>query len=136
MVAESATSPDPPTLIYDGECRVCSLFAGLVGLADFRRVLRVLPFQSRAARNLLRGWTRDEMARAVHLVMPDSRVFSAGEALHWTLALLPVIGPVQRHFFSSRKLRLLVDALYGAGRAVRGVTRCASPRTALGQSPR
>lgn len=126
MVATGATGSSLPTLIYDGECRVCTLFSGLLELADLRKILRVLPYQSGIARELLRGWTQDEIAKAVHLVMPDGRVYHAGEAFLWTIALLTRVGPGQRRFLTSRTVTRIVGALYGIGVAIRGLTRCAS----------
>ncbi|MEE9237194.1 MAG: DCC1-like thiol-disulfide oxidoreductase family protein [Thermoplasmata archaeon] len=115
------------TLLYDGDCGVCTVFARLIAMADFRHQLGILPFQDRGARHLLEGWTQAQIERSTHFVTPDGRVYSGQKALHHTLSLLPIIGPAHLRLGSSSFVIRLEGALYNVGKALRNQMKCAPP---------
>jgi len=79
---------DVPTLIYDGECGFCRRSMEMVRRWDREHRLEYVPFQDerRVARC---GVPLPALAAAMHLVMPDGRVFAGADAAPEILRLLP-----------------------------------------------
>jgi predicted DCC family thiol-disulfide oxidoreductase YuxK len=73
-----------PTLIYDGECGLCRQAVERLTRWDREHVLRFVPFQDGP------GVARFEIAPpALHLVLPDGRVYAGADAVPELLRLLP-----------------------------------------------
>jgi predicted DCC family thiol-disulfide oxidoreductase YuxK len=79
---------DGPTLIYDGECGLCRQAVELLHRWDREHVLRFVPFQDEAAVAAF-GIALPALAAAMHLVLPDGRVFAGADAAPELLRLLP-----------------------------------------------
>lgn len=79
--------PDRATLIYDGECGFCRTSADLVRRWDRAHRLTLLPFQDQA-RVAAFGIPLPALAAAMHLVLPDGRVFAGADAAPEILRLL------------------------------------------------
>ena len=77
-----------PTLIYDGECGFCRESVGLVRRWDRERRLAIVPFQDQE-RVAAFGIPLTALAAAMHLVLPDGRVFAGADAAPELLRLLP-----------------------------------------------
>jgi len=77
-----------PTLIYDGECGMCSDAVALLRRWDREHVLRFVPFQDEAAVARF-GIALPALAAAMHLVLPDGRVLAGADAVPELLRLLP-----------------------------------------------
>jgi predicted DCC family thiol-disulfide oxidoreductase YuxK len=77
-----------PTLIYDGECGLCSEAVALLRRWDREHVLRYVPFQDGAAVTRF-GIALPALAGAMHLVFSDGRVFAGADAAPEILRLLP-----------------------------------------------
>src|SRR5882672_9085420 len=84
----SLTDLSEPTLIYDGECGICRTSVELVRRWDREHVLRVVPFQDAAAVARF-GIALPALAAAMHLVLPDGRVYAGADAAPEILKLLP-----------------------------------------------
>jgi predicted DCC family thiol-disulfide oxidoreductase YuxK len=80
--------PDRPTLIYDGECAFCRQSVDVVQRWDREHRLAVLPFQDRVRVGAF-GIPLPALAAAMHLVLPDGRVFAGADAAPEILRLLP-----------------------------------------------
>ena len=80
--------PNRPTLIYDGECGFCRESVELVLRWDREHRLAVIPFQEEA-RVAAFGIPLTALAAAMHLVLPDGRVFAGADAAPELLRLLP-----------------------------------------------
>lgn len=83
-----AERPLQPTLIYDGECGFCRTAVDRVRRWDREHRLAVLPFQDRRRVAAL-GIPLPALAAAMHLVLPDRRVFAGADAVPEILRLLP-----------------------------------------------
>ncbi|MEE9268270.1 MAG: DCC1-like thiol-disulfide oxidoreductase family protein [Thermoplasmata archaeon] len=125
MISERSRSP---TLLFDGECRVCRTFAGFVYLWGRPRGLRVLPFQEKEARSLLVALTDEEVRRSAHLVLEDGEVLSGRRAFPALLDRLPALGALHRRLGNRFIFPRLVRALYDAGVTLRGALRCTTAR--------
>jgi len=77
-----------PTVIYDGECGMCSDAVALLRRWDREHVLRFVPFQDGAAVARF-GIALPALAAAMHLVFPDGRVYAGADAAPELLRLLP-----------------------------------------------
>lgn len=77
-----------PTVIYDGECGICRRSVELLRRWDREQVLRFVPFQDEAAVARFRI-ALPALAAAMHLVLPDGRVFAGADAAPELLRLLP-----------------------------------------------
>ena len=77
-----------PTLIYDGECGFCRESVGLVRRWDREHRLAIVPFQDQE-RVAAFGIPLTALAAAMHLVLPDGRVFAGADAAPELLRLLP-----------------------------------------------
>jgi predicted DCC family thiol-disulfide oxidoreductase YuxK len=84
----SSMRPDGPTLIYDGACGMCRDAVRLLRRWDRDGTLRYVPFQDEAAVNRF-GIPLPALAAAMHLVLPDGRVFAGADAAPEILRLLP-----------------------------------------------
>ena len=78
----------PPTVIYDGECGLCSEAVALLRRWDREHVLRFVPFQDGAAVARF-GIALPALAAAMHLVFADGRVYAGADAAPELLRLLP-----------------------------------------------
>jgi len=77
-----------PTLIYDGECGFCRQAVELIRRWDREQVLRFVPFQDGAAVARF-GIGLTALAAAMHLVLPDGRVYAGADAAPEVLRLMP-----------------------------------------------
>lgn len=84
MAAEAKS----PTLIYDGECGFCNQAVALLRRWDREQVLRFVPFQDGAAVARF-GIALPALAAAMHLILPDGRVYAGADAAPELLRLLP-----------------------------------------------
>lgn len=79
---------ETPALIYDGECGLCRRAVALVRRWDRERRLRYIPFQDEEATREF-GLALPALAAAMHLVLPDGRVFAGADAVPELGRLLP-----------------------------------------------
>jgi len=77
-----------PTLIYDGECGFCRSSVDLARSWDREHRLDTVPFQDQE-RVAAFGIPLPALAAAMHLVLPDGRVFAGADAVPEILRLLP-----------------------------------------------
>jgi predicted DCC family thiol-disulfide oxidoreductase YuxK len=77
-----------PTLIYDGECGICRQAVALLQRWDREHVLRFVPFQDGPAVARF-GIGLPTLAAAMHLILPDRRVYAGADAIPELLRLLP-----------------------------------------------
>jgi predicted DCC family thiol-disulfide oxidoreductase YuxK len=83
-----------PTLIYDGECDLCRRAVARLREWDRGNRIVVAAFQDRATMNRLAARfpampELPALAAAMHLILPDGRVFAGADAIPELLNLLP-----------------------------------------------
>jgi predicted DCC family thiol-disulfide oxidoreductase YuxK len=78
-----------PTLIFDGECGICREAVAILKRWDREHVLRFVPFQDGAAVARF-GIALPALAAAMHLILPDGRVYTGADAVPQLLRLFPV----------------------------------------------
>ena len=81
-------APERPILVYDGSCGLCTDAARLVRGWDRAGRLDVVPFQDEA-RVAGFGITVPAYAAAMHLLMPDGRVYAGADAVPPLVRMLP-----------------------------------------------
>ncbi|MPZ23946.1 MAG: DUF393 domain-containing protein [Dehalococcoidia bacterium] len=79
-------------LLYDDDCRFCRACVDLVGAWDRRGRLALLPFSDAEAREALSRVDEELRDRSMHIVRPDGRIESAGDAMVGLLDALPGAG--------------------------------------------
>src|SRR6266545_868047 len=84
----AVAEPKRPTLIYDGECAMCRQAVELLRRWDREHVLHFVPFQDEAAVARFRI-ALPALAAAMHLILPDGRVYPGADAVPELLRLLP-----------------------------------------------
>ena len=77
-----------PTLIYDGACGICQQAVALLKRWDREHVLRFVPFQDEVAVARF-GVALPALAAAMHLILPDGRVYAGADAVPELLRRLP-----------------------------------------------
>ncbi len=105
-----------PTLIFDGECGICQQAVAILKRWDREHVLHYVPFQDEAAVRRF-GIALPALAAAMHLILPDGRVFTGADAApellrlfsgkRWLAPLfrLPGVLPVARRIYAWIALR-------------------------------
>ena len=123
------------TLLFDGECRICSAFARGVRMIDVRRNLRVRPIQESGP--LLAAVPESVRLGAAHVVGPDGRVSSGAEAMPALVAAL-LDGPrLEGRLRGSEVSMAALDRAYRLMVELRGRLTCATPAPAsAGRNPR
>ena len=81
-------APERPTLVYDGSCGLCTDAAALVRRWDRDRRIDVVPFQDEALVARF-GIALPAYAAAMHLVLPDGRVYVGADAAPPLVRMLP-----------------------------------------------
>src|SRR5712691_6845311 len=82
------TLPERPTLIYDGECGMCRALVARLAAWDREHRIALVPFQDEAAVARF-GIALPALAAAMHLVLPDGRVYAGADAVPELGRLLP-----------------------------------------------
>ncbi|MGH7520133.1 MAG: thiol-disulfide oxidoreductase DCC family protein [Gemmatimonadales bacterium] len=77
-----------PTLIFDGECGICQQAVAILKRWDREHTLRHVPFQDGAAVARF-GIALPALAAAMHLILPDGRVYTGADAVPQLLRLFP-----------------------------------------------
>ncbi len=115
-----------PTLIYDGECGFCRDTVERVSAWDRHRRLEFVPFQDEARMQQF-GIPLPALAAAMHLVLPDGRVFAGADAAPEVLRLLPGKGWLAS-LFAVPGVRPIARRVYaGIARRRRCLVRGVSP---------
>ncbi len=116
------------TLLFDGECGICRIFARVVSWWGRSRGIRVLPFQHHEGRRLLVGLKDKEVLRSAHLVFAGGEVLSGPAAFPALLDQLPALGALHRRLGNRFLVPRLTRGLYDVAVALRGAVQCASAR--------
>ncbi len=98
-------------LLFDRDCGICSASARWIHVLDLRFRIRVRAIQG--SRDLLMKIPEDRLLDAVHVVGPDGRVSSGGEALPTLIEALPMGLGFGRLLRGSAPLMTVVHRSYG-----------------------
>lgn len=108
-------------LLYDGDCRLCSASARWVSAVDVHGRIRIRPIQ--ASRELLPG-SGDDILDAMHVVAPDGRVWTGGEAVPAILAALSGARAIEPLLRASPAATSAMHVLYSLMVELRGHLTC------------
>jgi predicted DCC family thiol-disulfide oxidoreductase YuxK len=78
-----------PTLLYDDDCGFCRWFADRIRRWDRAGALTFTSIQGAQGQELLRSVPPELRLATMHVVSPDGRVWSGGEAVRELLRILP-----------------------------------------------
>ncbi len=109
------------TLIFDGSCPICSGTVRWISENEIEGSFEMLPCQAEGMREQFPGVEPDECMKAMHLVLPDGKIFVGEKALPEIftrlrryrfaapLFRLPGAGPLSRiayRWFAERRYRI------------------------------
>lgn len=124
-------SERPYTLVYDGDCRICTRSVDLVSSWDRRGAVEIVPFQRGGVRERFPWIPEESFRQAMQLVGPENETWSGAAAAERLVRLLPGGRPLGC-LFALPFARPLADRVYrfvarnryrlGCG------THCARPR--------
>ena len=98
-----------PVLVYDGHCRFCRQQASRLAVGSGGRI-RLESFHDPAVLEL-HGITREAAEEAVHLVMPDGKIFSGASAVARAIRLNPIFSWLS-YFYEIPGIKQTADAAY------------------------
>jgi predicted DCC family thiol-disulfide oxidoreductase YuxK len=105
------TAPERPTLIYDGECGLCRALTARLAAWDREHRIVLVPFQDQDAVGRF-GIALPALAAAMHLGLPDGRVFAGADAVPEILRLVPAPRRWLRVLFGVPGARPLARRVY------------------------
>jgi len=120
-------------LLYDGTCRICTHVARWVGRIDVRARILVEPIQE--SRDVVRGIPDKVLVSAYHMVSPDGRVTSGGDAVPVLLQALPLGGGLGRLVADSASLMRVAHRGYDLAARFRGALMCVAPASTPSPAP-
>lgn len=113
----------PYTLLFDKDCRICSVAAHALHLLDVRRSLEIQPIQD--AERLLAAVPAATWFDGAHVVAPDGSVTSGPEAMPSIVAALFAGPGMERRLRRSHTSMTILRGAYGLMTEVRGRLSCA-----------
>lgn len=77
------------TLVYDGDCRVCTRIAGLVRQWDTRGDIDITPSQATGVPARFPWISAQQYAESIQLIAPDHTTWQGAAAVEQLLTILP-----------------------------------------------
>lgn len=100
-----------PVLLFDGGCGFCRTWVGRLSRWDRNNRIRMVPAEERNRVPGLPAISDSDLARAMHLVTPDGRVYRGARALAPLLQYLPH-GRLLRPLLSIPGVQMVADRVY------------------------
>jgi predicted DCC family thiol-disulfide oxidoreductase YuxK len=97
-------------LLYDRDCGICSATSRWIHAVDIRGRVHLQTIQS--SRELLRGIPEDRILDAFHIVSPDGRLATGGDAVPVLIEALPMGEGLGRVLSDSPTLMRRVHRVY------------------------
>src|SRR5438094_10566172 len=104
-------------LLYDRDCGICSAFSRWIHIVDVRGRIRFQSIQS--GRALLKGVPEERMLDAWHIVAPDGRVTTGGDAVPTLVGAFPIGAGLGHLLRESSVLLRRVHRLYACPKRFR-----------------
>lgn len=113
----------PYTLVYDGECRLCTRSADLVATWDRRGIVEIVPFQRGGVRRRFPWIAESAFHEAMQLVGPADETWSGAAAAEQLAKILPGGRPLGC-LFALPFARPIADRVYRVVAKNRGRLGC------------
>lgn len=110
-------------LVYDGDCRVCTLMKSFVKALDWRRRIRPVPLRDPEAKRLLAAMDEERRRASFHFVS-DGKTASRGEGVVEILGVLPMGGGIPKLVAGVPPLRGASERVYSLFHGVRDALQC------------
>jgi len=110
-------------LVYDGDCRVCTMAKSVVQTLDLRRRIRAIPLQSDEAADVLAGVDSGALRASFHFIR-GGRTTSRGEGVLEIIGALPMGGGVPRLAGHVPRLVAVSERVYDLFHGVRDALTC------------
>ena len=82
------------TVLYDGECPMCTFQMKVMSWLDWFGVLALVPLSDPHAAEIAPQLTREDLLEAIHCVTPERRVYRGARAIRFVGMRLPLLVPV------------------------------------------
>jgi len=133
---------EQPTVLYDGDCGVCTALQNAARRRDVAGRLRFVAYQAVDLEQISPGLTPEMAGRALYLVRPDGRRFAGARAVFETMRclagpwrLVGAIGARPPFYQLAEPFYRLVARNRGRISRWLGLNRCALPGPAGDQPP-
>jgi predicted DCC family thiol-disulfide oxidoreductase YuxK len=90
--ADAAGMGRPWTVVYDGQCKVCTRLSHLLQKWDRHRELEIIPFQNTSVLARFPWIPAEEYGKAMQLVRADGKTWAGAGAVEQLLEILPLGG--------------------------------------------
>lgn len=123
------------TVLYDGECRICTAFARAVQALGVTGHVRSRPIQE--SLDMLGPMPPGKVLDSMHAIAPDGRVTTGGEAMPAIVAAVAGGPALESLLRSSALVKSSLGGLYRVMVTIRGRLTCgiASPSSAQALPP-
>jgi predicted DCC family thiol-disulfide oxidoreductase YuxK len=92
--AQAAGMGRPYTVVYDGQCKVCTRLSRLLRKWDRHNELEIIPFQNTSVLVRFPWIPSEEYAKAMQVVRADGKTWAGALAVQQLLDILPLGGLV------------------------------------------
>lgn len=82
------------TVLYDGECSLCTFQMKLLTWLDWRNRLDLLPLSDPRAQKIAPTLTREELLEAIHCLTRQGRIYRGARCLRFVGMRLPLMVPM------------------------------------------
>ena len=82
------------TVLYDGDCPMCTFQMKVMSWLDWFGVLALVPLSDPHAAKIAPQLGREELQEAIHCVTPAGRVYRGARAIRFLGVRLPLLVPV------------------------------------------
>jgi predicted DCC family thiol-disulfide oxidoreductase YuxK len=89
-----ATSNAKNTVLYDGDCPLCTFQMKLLTWLDWFNVIRLLPISNPQSKELAPNLSRDQLLEAIHCVTPEGQIHRGARCIRYVGMRLPLAIPL------------------------------------------
>ena len=86
-------TPDKNTVLYDGECPLCTFQMRVITWLDWFNTVRVIPLADPRAADIAPGIKREDLQEAIHCVTKNGRIYRGARCVRFIGMRMPLAVP-------------------------------------------
>jgi predicted DCC family thiol-disulfide oxidoreductase YuxK len=87
-------NPTSNTVLYDGECSLCTFQMKVLTWLDWCHAVTLLPIANPRAAEVAPKLTREELMEAIHCVAKDGRIYRGARCIRFVGMRMPLLIPL------------------------------------------